>query len=178
MILGKRVRLRGVEKRDIAQFVVWLNDPEVRDNLLMYWPLTEWEEEEWFEGLKKLDQAEKPLAIEALTPNGWQLIGNSGFNGVDWKNSSAEVGIFIGNKKFWNQGYGSEAMQLLVNTGFNRLNLNRIYLNVFATNPRAIHTYEKVGFVHEGRFRQDIFLNGRYVDVLMMSILRSEWQNE
>ncbi|MAT43051.1 MAG: RimJ/RimL family protein N-acetyltransferase [Anaerolineaceae bacterium] len=178
MIFGKRVRLRGVEKKDIEQFVVWLNDPDVRNNLLIYWPMTLWEEEEWFEGLKKRESAEKPLAIEVNTPDGWQLIGNSGFHQVDWKNSSAEVGIFIGDKDYWNQGYGSDAMRLLLKYGFNSLNLNRIYLHVFDTNPRAIRAYEKVGFVHEGRLRQDIFLNGSYVDVLMMSVLRSEWTTE
>jgi len=178
MIFGKRVRLRGVEKKDITKFVGWLNDPEVRDNLLIYWPITEWEEAEWFEGLQKRDQAEKPLAIEVNTPDGWQLIGNSGFHHVDWKNRSAEVGIFIGDKDYWNQGYGSEAMHLLLKVGFDRLNLNRIYLQVFDSNPRAVRAYEKVGFVHEGRLRQDIFLNGNYVDVLMMSVLRSEWTTE
>jgi RimJ/RimL family protein N-acetyltransferase len=88
------------------------------------------------------------------------------------------VGIFIGDKDYWNQGYGSDAMQLLLKYGFNSLNLNRIYLHVFDTNPRAIRAYEKVGFVLEGRLRQDIFLNGSYVDVLMMSVLRSEWTTE
>ena len=88
------------------------------------------------------------------------------------------MGIFSGDKDYWNQGYGSDAMRLLLKYGFNSLNLNRIYLHVFDTNPRAIRAYEKVGFVHEGRLRQDIFLNGSYVDVLMMSVLRSEWTTE
>jgi RimJ/RimL family protein N-acetyltransferase len=64
---------------------------------------------------------------------------------------------------------------LLVRHGFGTLNLNRIYLRVYADNKRAIHTYEKVGFVHEGRLRQAAYKHGSYCDVLFMSVLREEW---
>ena len=175
MIFGDRVRLRGVEKEDIQKFVVWLNDPEVTQHLLMYYPLTNRQEEQWFEDLKKLEPAEQPLAIELKTDQGWRLIGNSSYHHIDWRNRSGEIGIFIGDKDYWGQGYGREALKLLLQFGFNGLNLNRVYLQVFETNPRAIRVYEHVGFVHEGRLRQDIFLNGRYIDVFIMSILRAEW---
>jgi RimJ/RimL family protein N-acetyltransferase len=82
----------------------------------------------------------------------------------------------IGEKSFWNLGYGTEAVRLLVAHGFQSLNLNRIALHVFQDNPRAIRAYEKAGFTHEGRQRQGEFHQGKYVDVLLMSILRSEWQ--
>ena len=175
MLLGDHVRLRGVEESDIGRFVSWLNDPEVTENLLIFWPLTMKQEEKWFEDLSKKEPAEQPLAIEIETENGWELIGNSSLQEIDWLNRSAEVGIFIGNKTYWGKGYGSTAMKLMLQFGFNRLNLNRIYLHVFETNPRAIRSYEKVGFKLEGRLRQDIFKNGKYIDVLMMSVLRSEW---
>lgn len=177
MIVGERVRLRGVEKEDLEKFVVWLNDQEVRENLLIYHPWATWQEENWFQGLKDREPAELPLVIDVLTEDGWLLIGNSSFHKVDWRSRSAEVGIFIGDKKYWNKGYGSEAMQLILQFGFNRLNLNRIYLQVFETNPRAIRAYEKCGFVLEGRLRQDMFLDGRYIDVFIMSILRDEWKS-
>jgi RimJ/RimL family protein N-acetyltransferase len=65
-------------------------------------------------------------------------------------------------------------VRLLVKHGFETLNLNRIYLQVFANNPRAIRAYEKAGFIHEGRKRQAEFRDGQYIDVLLMSILRDE----
>lgn len=175
MYIGERVRLRGVEESDLDKFVIWLNDSEVRDNLLIYWPMTSWQEREWFEGVKKLPIAEKPLVIDVKTEEGWQLIGNCGFHKFDWQARSGEIGIFIGDKAYWNKGYGSEALNLLLQFGFNRLNLNKIYLEVFETNPRAKRVYEKAGFVEEGRLRQDVYLNGRYIDVFVMSILRAEW---
>jgi RimJ/RimL family protein N-acetyltransferase len=86
------------------------------------------------------------------------------------------VGIFIGEKRLWNQGYGTDAMRLLLQHGFNTLNLNRVALDVYDTNLRAVRSYEKAGFVHEGRKRQAIFKDGRYVDILQMSVLRAEWE--
>lgn len=178
MISGERVRLRGVDEKDIGKFVTWLNDPEVIQNLLIFWPLSMKQEEKWFEDLSKLEPAEQPLAIEVKTDIDWELVGNCSIQKIDWIARCAEVGIFIGNKAYWGKGFGSEAMKLLLQFGFNRLNLNRIYLHVFETNPRAIRSYEKVGFKHEGRLRQDLFKNGKYIDVLIMGILRSEWESE
>lgn len=174
---GERVRLRGIEESDIGKFVTWLNDPEVIQNLLIFWPLSMKQEEKWFEDLGKRELVEQPLAIEAKTDSGWELIGNCTFEKIDWITRCTEVGIVIGNKDYWGRGYGSEALKLMLQFGFKRLNLNRIYLHVFETNPRAIHAYEKVGFKHEGRLRQDIYKNGQYIDVLVMGILRSEWEN-
>jgi RimJ/RimL family protein N-acetyltransferase len=92
------------------------------------------------------------------------------------RNRSSEIGIIIGDKSAWNQGYGTESVRLLVKLGFETLNLNRIYLHVFETNPRAVKCYEKAGFVHEGRQRQGEWQDGRFIDVLVMSILQEEWR--
>ena len=104
------------------------------------------------------------------------MIGNSGFFNIDWRNRGAELGIVIGDKAYWNKGYGTEVMRLLLHHGFTTLNLHRIFLRVFEGNPRAIRAYEKAGFVHEGRMRQAEFRDGKYLDVLLMSVLRPEWQ--
>jgi RimJ/RimL family protein N-acetyltransferase len=63
----------------------------------------------------------------------------------------------------------------LVRFGFEQMNLNRIYLRVFENNERGVHLYNKVGFQHEGRWRQAEYRHGRYQDLLWMSILRQEW---
>ena len=73
-------------------------------------------------------------------------------------------------------GYGTKVMRLLLTHGFDSLNLNRISLLVFETNPRAIRTYEKAGFTHEGILRQAVYQNGEYHDIYVMSVLRSEWK--
>jgi len=175
VIYGDRVRLRHVEREDLPKFVEWLNDPEIYQGLSMHTPLSMAEEENWFETMLKSPKDERPLCIEAKVDDGWQLIGNSGFFDLDWRNRSAELGIFIGDKNFWNQGYGTEVIRLLLCHGFATLLLHRVYLRVFEDYPRAIRSYEKAGFVHEGRQRQGEYHNGEFHDVLFMSVLRPEW---
>jgi len=194
MITGERVRFRAVERDDLPTFVKWLNDPEVRQGILIYHPFSQAEEENWYEGMLKHPIDEHVLGIEVRLPSErvgmpklegetstqaeeehWKLIGSLAFTNVDWRNRSSEFGIMIGDKAYWNQGYGTEAVRLLVKHGFNTLNLNRIFLHVFENNPRAIRAYEKAGFVHEGKLRQAEFKDGMYIDILVMSILKDEF---
>jgi RimJ/RimL family protein N-acetyltransferase len=175
MIYGERIRLRAIEREDLPRFVAWLNDPEVRENLLLYLPMSLGDEERWFEKMLEQPAVEHPLVIEIHQDEDWQPIGNCGIGQIDWRCRYGEVGIFIGEKSLWNQGYGTEAMHLLLRHGFNTLNLNRIFLRVYETNPRGIRSYEKAGYVLEGRLRQAEYRNGKYIDILFMSVLRSEW---
>lgn len=175
MIQGKGIRLRAIEQSDLPRFVEWLNDPEVRAGLMLYLPLSNVEEQEWFDNMLKRPAVEHPVVIEIQQDNDWVMIGNCGMIDVDWRCRSAGVGIFIGDKRYWNKGFGTDAMRLLVDHGFTTLNLNRIALDVYANNPGAIRSYEKVGFVHEGCKRQGMFKGGEYIDIMLMSILRSEW---
>jgi diamine N-acetyltransferase len=188
MIIGERIRFRGVERDDLPTFVKWLNDPEVRQGILIYHPFSHAEEENWYEEMIKHPMDEHVLGIEVRLPGvkssepgaqgseeHWKLIGNLAFTNIDWRNRSSEFGIMIGDKTYWDQGYGTEAVCLLVKHGFNTLNLNRIFLHVFENNPRAIRAYEKAGFVHEGRLRQAEYKDGKYIDVLVMSMLKTEF---
>jgi RimJ/RimL family protein N-acetyltransferase len=182
MIFGERIRFRGIERSDIPTFVRWLNDPEVQRGILIHNPMSQAMEEGWFDRAVKHPPDQQVMAIEAYVPDPqgvegrWVHIGNIGFSSIDWRNRQSEFGIMIGEKSFWNQGYGTEAVRLLVRHGFNTLNLNRIYLHVFENNPGAIRAYEKAGFIHEGKERQAEFKNGEYIDVLMMSILKDEFE--
>jgi len=176
MIYGERIRLRASERDDLILFNAWLNDPEVRDNLLLYLPLSLAEEEHWFESMLQLPPPEHVLVIEIRQGEVWKSIGNCGFNHIDWRCRSGEIGIFIGDKSLWNQGYGTETTRLLLRHGFKTLNLNRICLRVYETNLGGIRAYEKASFVHEGRFRQAEYRNGSYIDVLLMSVLQSEYR--
>ena len=178
MIYGDRIRFRAPEKEDIPMFVDWINDPEVRAGLSLFLPMSVANEEQWFENMLKRPQEEQPLTIEVQDEGGWNPIGNVGLFSFNDIARSAEAGIMIGEKAYWDQGYGTEAMKLLLKHGFETLNLNRISLQVFANNPRAIRCYEKVGFVHEGRLSQAMFTDGVYYDVLWMSVIREEWTSE
>ncbi len=176
MIIGKRVRLRAAERSDLPRFVQWLNDPEVIPGLLIVTPLSFAQEELWFSRVLSAPPEEAPMVIEVFTTDGWLPVGNVGLHKISWREREAELGIVIGEKEYWSKGYGGDAIRLVLGYGFNQLNLNRIFLRVHADNTRAIHCYEKVGFVHEGRLRQAHFKDGAYEDVLVMGVLRSEWK--
>lgn len=178
MIIGDQIRFRAIEKEDLPYFVKWLNDPDVRSGLSLYLPLSLAEEEKWFEEILKRDAHERPIAIEIQPDpniNKWVFVGNCGLFGIDWQNRFAEVGIHIGEKDFWDQGFGTRAMNLILKHGFENLNLHRIWLRVFVDNPRAIRSYEKTGFTVEGKFREAQFKAGKYGDVIIMSMLAHEW---
>lgn len=180
MIIGDQIRFRAIEKEDLPCFVKWLNDPEVRQGLSLLVPLSLAEEEDWFEGVLKRSPFERPLAIE-IQPDpkkeDWVFVGNCGLIAIDWQNRSAEIGIHIGEKEYWDQGFGTKAMRLMLKHGFNNLNLHRLWLRVFENNQRAIRSYEKARFIQEGNFRQAQYLDGKYVDVMIMSMLQNEWQD-
>ena len=178
MIIGERVRLRGMEKEDLPMFVRWFNDPEVRRNLDIVQPLSMGQEEKWYADILNRPAEEHPLCIEIKQGEDWIFIGNLGFLRIDHHDRSAEIGIAIGEKQYWNKGYGTEAMRLLVDHGFENLNFNRLYLHVYETNPSGKRSYEKAGFSVNGRLREARFLEGEYVDVFIMSILKSEWKVE
>lgn len=177
IVYGKRIRLRAVEQEDVQKFHEWVNDPEVTRGLAMYLPLSMQGEQNWFERISKADPHEKPFAIDVKKGKGWKLIGNCGTFSISAVNRSCELGIMIGDKSEWNKGYGAEAMTLLLQHGFETLNLNRIFLRVYEDNVRAVRSYEKAGFVLEGRQRQAVYKHGKYEDVLFMSVLRSEWDS-
>jgi RimJ/RimL family protein N-acetyltransferase len=175
LIVAGRIRLRAAEREDLPLFVLWLNDPEVRQGLEMYLPFSLTEEERWYERMLDRPAAEHVLVIDAKDQDAWKSIGTCGFHNMDWRARSAEVGISIGEKSCWNQGYGTDVMRLMLQHGFDTLNLNRIFLRVYSNNQRAIRCYEKAGFVQEGCMRQAHYQDGNYLDILLMSVLHSEW---
>jgi len=177
MIYGKDVRLRAIEPDDLPRFVTWFNDPDVRDGLSQFLPMSLVEEEKWFEDFISRDPLEKPFAIDVLEDEAWVHVGSAGLFTFDHQARRAELGIAIGAKQYWDRGHGTNAVKLLLRHAFENLNLNRVSLVVFESNPRAIHVYKKVGFIEEGRMREFHFSGGKYCDTLIMSMLRREWES-
>jgi RimJ/RimL family protein N-acetyltransferase len=84
----------------------------------------------------------------------------------------------IGEKDTWGKGYGFEASILILKYAFHELNLNRIFLTVREDNINAIKLYKKVGFKEEGLLRQQVYNNNKYINMIIMSILKDEFLNE
>ena len=104
------------------------------------------------------------------------LLGFVSLFGIDWNHGNSWVGIGLGERECWGKGYGTDAMQVVLRYAFTELNLHRVTLGVFEYNPRAIRSYEKAGFVHEGRVRKELLKDGQRWDALEMGILRDEWR--
>lgn len=176
-ITGKNVRLRALERDDLARCTCWVNDPEVVRYTTVNSPLSFVMEEDWFQKLVADGKLENQvLAIETCEGDEWVHIGNCGLHNIEPITNEAEFGIMIGEKEYWNRGLGREAAKLILKHGFEDLNLNRIYLHVVAENIRGIKAYTAVGFVQEGVLREALYKNGKYNDIIVMSMLHSEWK--
>ncbi|MGQ9700022.1 MAG: GNAT family N-acetyltransferase [Candidatus Bipolaricaulaceae bacterium] len=174
MLYGKDLRLRAIEREDIPRFVRWLNDPEVRQFLLMHQPLSRAQEERWFE--EQLSRADELLlAIEVREGGEWIHIGNVGLHRIDLKNRTATLGIVIGEKDFWGKGFGREALRVLLRYAFLELGLHRVELETFSFNVRALRCYEAVGFKKVGVRRQALFRDGAFHDLILMDLLAEEF---
>lgn len=103
------------------------------------------------------------------------VTGEVVINQIDKDNHSANIRIALFAEHYFGQGLGTEALRLMLNYGFETLNLHRISLGVYAFNPRAIHVYEKLGFKREGVLRDALYYDGKYHDEIIMSILAHEW---
>ena len=168
---GARVVLRPLEREHLARSVKWFNDRDVTYFLGRDEPLTMAEEERWFnEYRSKVD--EEIYAIEV----GGTHIGNVGLHGIDRANRKASVGIVIGEKAYWSQGFGTDAMRTVLRYAFGPLKLHKVNLDVIEYNERAIRTYEKCGFVREGIRRDELWKRGAFVNLVRMSILADEFR--
>ncbi|MDR0301163.1 MAG: GNAT family N-acetyltransferase [Treponema sp.] len=170
-LVGKKCYLSPIDLNDAEKFTEWLNDLEVTTNLgPLYSGIINVEGEK--EILKDLSQKHNYSIIDIETN---ELIGNCGFLEIDNVNQIAEIGIFIGNKKFWGKGYGTEALVLLIDYGFKALNLHNILLKVFSFNERAMKCYEKVGFKIIGKRREALNRGDKKFDAIFMDILYDEF---
>jgi len=177
MITGKNIRLRALEREDIPRCTRWVNDPDVIRYTTINSPLSFAMEENWFAHQLEADTRKgQILAIEVRTGEDWLHIGNCDLHNIDSVTNEAEFGIMIGEKEYWNKGLGREATRLMLQHGFEDLNLNRIYLYVVAENIRGIKAYTAVGFSQEGLLREALYKNGKYNDIIVMSVLHSEWK--
>ena len=179
MLKGENVVLRPVKRSDISYALKWFNDPEVIQYLAMYLPMTEMEEEKWIEELgSSRARTDSLFVIEAIEEDSTKPIGTVGLHQINNKDHNAEFGIAIGDKDYWNKGYGTEAARLIIDYGFEQLNLHRIHSFALSFNERSIRMHKRVGFTEEGRQREAMFKNGEYCDHVIFGMLRDEWKNQ
>jgi RimJ/RimL family protein N-acetyltransferase len=173
---GRLIRLRAREAEDEPSFFRWINDPEVTEHLSARYPYSHVQEKAYLASASDVSYKSPAFAVETLAEG--KLIGGVELRPSNPEDRCADLGISLGEKEFWNGGYGTDTMFTVCRAGFQVMNLNRIELTVFAPNERARHVYEKVGFQLEGCHRDAHFKFGRYIDVYQMGLLRDEFRDD
>lgn len=177
-LVGDRIYLspKSVSDEETEKFTNWMNDFQVTDFIgRSSQAVTMIGEKEWLENSAK-NSEDRLFDIIELNDN--KLIGTIGLEHFNWIGRNAVLGIFIGDDKFRNNGYGTEAIHLVLEYGFKYLNLHNISLELLSINERAHKCYLKCGFKDTGCSREVIFLNGKYYDRLNMDILENEFQGD
>jgi perosamine synthetase len=172
-IIGESLNLREIDSTDLSKMLIWRNNEENRKWFFTQDEITNAQQEEWY-NLYLEDKTDFMYIIE--TKEGVP-IGTIGIKNIDKRNKQAEIGrLIIGEKDYLRKGFATEATKILVNYCFEKLNLNRIYLEVFKHNIKAINMYKQVGFRKEGSLREAIFAGGTWHDIDLMSILKNEFK--
>jgi len=174
-MVGERCYLSPCAPEDAEKWAKWDNDLEVAlplgDEAYTPFPLQK-SKEIVADVIRSQDHVFGIVDLETD-----ELIGRCMLFDLDWVNRRAMLGIVIGEKAYWGQGYGQEAVRLLLDYGFNLLNLNSVMLGTFAFNQRALHCYERVGFKVIGRRRQARIVAGIKYDAILMDILADEYES-
>lgn len=177
LLNGKNLYLTSFKEEDLSVFESWYNDIaflRVYD-MIPAFPISQIELKDM---IKDIRQAHDRyiFAVRSKTDN--RLVGVTGFENILWNNGTAIIYIGIGDPLSRGKGFGSEALALTMEFGFEELNLHRIQLNVLSYNEPAIGLYEKLGFKREGTYREFIHRDGKRYDMYLYGILRSEWNIE
>lgn len=175
ILKNEKIKLRFICKEDTANIIRWRNQDEVRKNFLYQKLFTEEVHIKWLNEMVFQGKVEQFIIYDNEQE---KPVGTVFLRDIDYINKKAEYGIFIGEKGARGKGIGSEAAKLIVKYGFENLNLHKIFLRVFATNQKAIHSYQKAGFEKEAYLKDEVLVNNKYEDIILMAKINSGDENK
>lgn len=173
-LVGDRIYLSPRNPEDYEKFTEWLNDFDTTDYVGRSAFLCTIPGEK--EYLESNNNPEATFSIVTLDED--KMIGSISLEDINNVNRTATLGIFIGDKDYRSQGYGTEAIRLILEFGFKYKNLHNINLDLMSFNERAYKCYQKCGFKEYGRRRNCRFINGKYYDQISMDILENEFEGD
>lgn len=169
-------KLRELEKRDLPAINRWRNDKEIIDCLGAPYRFINLEvDESWYASY--MGNRGNAVRCAITEDSNDEILGLVSLTSIQFLNQSAEFHIMIGDSKNQNRGIGTFAVKEMLHHAFYHMNLHRIELSVLETNQRAIHLYEKCGFVREGIKRKCSYKNGGFVNMYIYSILKNEFNH-
>jgi UDP-4-amino-4,6-dideoxy-N-acetyl-beta-L-altrosamine N-acetyltransferase len=168
--------LRELSRSDISELNKWRNERDVQKWLVSPFRFVAEEiDERWFDSY--LNGRANSIRLAICESEQGSVVGAVYLLSIDWVARSGEFGIWIGDKASQGKGVGEFATRSILNHAFSDLNLHRVQLTVLPHNEHAIGLYKKVGFIEEGRARQAIFKDGKYIDLIQMAILSGEYRH-
>jgi len=175
---GRIVQLRPVTETDLPFFLRWLNDPDINQWLAMPEsgpPATLEAEHAWYEHTQK----DPTQLVWSIATHGGQLLGNVALH-RGFRADAAELGLFIGEKREWSKGYGTDAVRTTLGHAFGQIGFRRIYLHTDVENQRAHRCFAQCGFRQEGLVKEyrRRWGEARFIDGLLMAILAREFTRE
>ena len=174
MLRGKIACLSPFSEADGEVLFSWINERELVMSSAPFRPVHHTCHLEWFNAIQKRSD----IVIFGIRRSADDcLVGSCQLHSISPIHRSAELQIRIGRKNAQGSGVGTEVCSLLLHHAFQDLNLSRVYLHVFETNERAISLYTRAGFKVEGTLRNSVFIDGRWINVVIMAILREEYPN-
>lgn len=167
--------LRKFEVDDVECLYTFRNDREISSGLVGF--SVGYSHEDLTQWINHHRNLEDEMLWAIADAKGGQCIGHVGLYQIDHRIRKAEFGIIIGDRAWQGKGVGRLVSRTTIEFGFSQLNLNKISLTVLASNKRARRLYASLGFVEEGTLRADEYRDGEYIDIVVMSVLVSEWES-
>jgi len=177
LITGKRIYLRKFEVKDISdKYIFWLNDPQVNKFLSTR---SQHQTYEVVKSYVELYQKKKNgLLLGIFLKENEQHIGNLTLSHIDWENNFAVVGVCIGDKDYWKQGYGEEVLGCIKKLVFEKLRLNRLKAGVCEENVASVELFKKSGFKIEKKWKTKLKIDDIYCNGLMMGLSKEDYENQ
>jgi RimJ/RimL family protein N-acetyltransferase len=168
--------LREYRQEDFEYIRKWVNDRKTTEYLsaIFWFPQTEADTTDFLNRVMRAAPNASYFVIADVKDESY--IGQMDIFEINWKIRKGKLGTVIGSAQARGKGYGTEALKLLEDYAFGVLGLERLELDVYADNVRAIRCYEKAGFQHEGTRRHAAMVNGKYADVCMMAMIKADWE--
>lgn len=166
-----RIYLRLMTKEDAENIIKWRNSEEVRRQFIYQRDFTVESHENW---IKTMVETGKVVQMMIVLNEGDRPIGSVYVRDIDLEHKKAEYGIFIGETDCLGRGYGTEAAELMIEYAFKFLGIHKLMLRVYADNERAIKSYEKAGFQKEAYLKDDVLVQGKYRDIVLMAVINKE----
>ena len=175
MIIGNKIILSKPVREDMPKLLEWRNNPNHRKYYREYRESNIEDQITWYENIMMKDPSWHHFVVKPINSN--KIIGVVFLNHIHPVYKTGEFGITLGDPEYRGKGYGRDMLETLIKYGFEELNLNRIWCEVYSNND-SMHLYRKIGFKDEGVLRQHVFKNGEYLDSYVLGMLKTEYNEK